>query len=80
MESFPWTRVQGADAPTASKPPVSLTEALRSDPTAVRELLGDGSFGGAYQRSDEVMLGIWRAAVEETRTLLAGAAWSMEGS
>lgn len=80
MESFPWTRVHGAEVPASSKPPVILTEALRSDPLAVRELLGDGSFGGAYQRSDEVMLRIWRAAVDETRTLLGGAAWSVEGS
>lgn len=80
MESFPWTRVPGAEAPSSPKSPVVLTEALRSDPRAVRELLGDGSFGGVYQRSDEVMLRIWHAAVQETRSLLAGDAWSAEGS
>ena len=47
----------------------------RSDPRAVRELLGDGSFGGAYQAPDEVMLRIWEVAVDETRALLEGAAW-----
>ncbi|HSM03770.1 MAG TPA: hypothetical protein VK858_04085, partial [Longimicrobiales bacterium] len=62
-------------APEAPKAPLALTDALRSDPRAVRELLGDGSFGGAYQAPDEVMLRIWEVAVEETRDLLQGAAW-----
>lgn len=75
MESFPWTRVQGVEPLPASKPPVELTEALRSDPEGVRELLGDGSFGGAYQMPDETMQRIWAVAVAETRDLLKGAAW-----
>ncbi|HSM05806.1 MAG TPA: creatininase family protein, partial [Longimicrobiales bacterium] len=58
MESFPWTRPSGSRAPEAPKAPLALTDALRSDPRAVRELLGDGSFGGAYQAPDEVMLRI----------------------
>ena len=33
----------------------------------VRELLGDGSFGGAYQMSDEAMEDLWAVAVKETR-------------
>ena len=75
MESFPWTRPSGSRAPEAPKAPLTLTDALRSDPRAVRDLLGDGSFGGAYQAPDEVMLRIWEVAVEETRDLLRGAAW-----
>jgi creatinine amidohydrolase len=35
-----------------------------------RGLVGDGSFGGAYQHADEDMLRIWRAGVEEVRELL----------
>jgi creatinine amidohydrolase len=75
MESFPWTRSPGVGAPQGSKPSVSLTETLRSDPAAVRRLLGDGSFGGDYERPDEVMLRIWDEAVAETRALLEGGAW-----
>ena len=75
MESFPWTRPTGSIPPHDPKPPLTLTDTLRSDPRAVRELLGDGSFGGAYQAPDEVMLGIWEVAVEETRELLEGGAW-----
>ena len=38
----------------------------------VRDYLGDGNFGGCYQRSDEDMLALWQVAVEETRALLDG--------
>jgi creatinine amidohydrolase len=72
MESFPWTRVPGADPPTRAKPPVTLDDAIRLDPSAVRERLGDGSFGGAYAISDEAMERIWSVAVAETRSRLAG--------
>jgi creatinine amidohydrolase len=40
------------------------------DPVAKKELLGDGNYGGLYQRSDEEMLAMWRVAVEETRMLM----------
>ena len=36
-------------------------------PKEVRAYLGDGNFGGYYERSDEEMLAIWDVAVEETR-------------
>lgn len=78
MESFPWTRPPGVEAPPGSKPPVELTDALRSDPRGVREALGDGSFGGVYQMSDDVMAKIWAEAVDETRELLQGTAWEEE--
>jgi creatinine amidohydrolase len=41
-----------------------------ASPAKVRELIGDGSFGGLYERSDEEMLRIWQAGVEEVRELL----------
>ena len=41
-------------------------------PHEVRCTLGDGNYGGAYQRSDEEMLAIWQVAVEETRSLIEG--------
>ena len=42
-----------------------------ADPADVRELLGDGSFGGLYVRPDEDVLRIWQAGVEEVRDVLA---------
>ena len=41
------------------------------DPIRKKEFLGDGNFGGLYQRSDEDMLAIWNVAVEETRAVMA---------
>jgi len=38
----------------------------------VRELIGDGNYGGVYQKPDEDMHRIWGIAVEETRALLQG--------
>jgi len=40
------------------------------DPVEKKKLLGDGNYGGFYQRSDEEMLAMWRVAVEETRALM----------
>jgi creatinine amidohydrolase len=36
-----------------------------------RRQLGDGSFGGWYERPDEDVLRIWDAGVEETRDAIA---------
>lgn len=75
MEAFPWTRLAQAAAPAGAKPPARITDDDRLHPERVRQILGDGSFGGAYTAPDKVMLKIWRVAVEETRTLIEGAAW-----
>jgi creatinine amidohydrolase len=64
MESFPWTRVRGAEPPAEAKQEVGP---LPDDPVAVRRLLGDGSYGGAYERPDADMLRIWSVGVAETR-------------
>ena len=37
---------------------------------AVRELLGDGVFQGAYELSDDEVARIWQVGVEEVRELL----------
>jgi creatinine amidohydrolase len=39
-------------------------------PKPLREYVKDGNWGGAYQRSDEEMMKIWRLAVQETLELL----------
>jgi creatinine amidohydrolase len=68
MESFPWNRV--VQAPEGVKPMVELDRLRSFPPRGVRELLGDGNYGGAYQKPDEDMLAIWRIAVEETRAVI----------
>ncbi len=72
MENFPWTRVAGARQPAEPKPLVDFARLRQAGPAAVRAELGDGNFGGRYQRGDEEMLAIWAEAVEETRVLIAG--------
>ena len=72
MESFPWTRVAGARAPDGRKP-MADTAALRAmSPTEVRAALGDGSFGGVYERAAADHEAVWRQGVEETRAAIEG--------
>jgi len=68
-ENFPWTRLSGVDVPEARKEPVDLSR-VSDDPAAVRAALGDGCFGGPYQRPDQDVLRIWAAAIAEIRELL----------
>jgi creatinine amidohydrolase len=72
MENFPWTRLAHAPAPTGEKPGVDMTAMKASAPAQVRDMLGDGSFGGAWQRPDAEMQAIWDAGVAETRAALEG--------
>ena len=69
MENFPWNRV--ASAPEDAKPMADLERLRALAPAGVREAIGDGNYGGAYEKSDEQMLAIWQVAVEETRALIA---------
>jgi creatinine amidohydrolase len=70
METFPWTRVDGVSVPDGHKAPVDLADRDELSPARLREVLGDGSFGGYYERPAEVMERIWSVAVDETRTRL----------
>lgn len=70
MENFPWTRLKGEVLPDQRKPMVDLEKMRTMDPKGVRALLGDGNFGGYYQRPDEEMQAIWDVAVAETRRLM----------
>lgn len=69
MEDFPWTRLTGVVLPPGKKLP---TPRLSDDPVAVRAALGEGSMGGYWERSEEEVMRVWRAGVEETREVLAG--------
>ncbi len=70
FENFPWTRLAGVVMPDMVKPHTSRDLVAQSTPQDIRELTGDGSFGGSYALSDEIMTEIWRTGVDEVRELL----------
>ena len=70
MENFAWTRLPGVKQPTQRKPMIDLAHMRVLDPAGVRKYLGDGNFGGYYERPDSEMQQIWDVAVLETRALL----------
>ncbi len=49
---------------------ISYEQMHRSNAQEVRTLLGDGNFGGYYEKPDEDMNALWAVAVEETRALI----------
>jgi creatinine amidohydrolase len=51
---------------------VDLSVLRAAGPSRVRELLGDGSYGGRYRRSAADEEAVWQAGVEEVRAVLAG--------
>ena len=75
MENFAWTRLIGVDVPEGKKPMIDIGRMRLMDAAGVRTYLGDGNFGGAYQKSDEQMSAVWRAGVAETRAAIEGP-WS----
>ena len=75
MENFPWTRLAGVVQPTQRKPMVDFDRMRVKGPAEVRKLLGDGNFGGHYEKPDADMLALWGVAVDETRALIEGP-WS----
>lgn len=70
MENFPWTRLAGVEMPTERKPMIDLVRYQRIDPGAKKLLIGDGNFGGHYQRPDAELMALWEVAVAETRSLI----------
>jgi creatinine amidohydrolase len=70
MENFPWTRLEHMAMPTAQKPMVDFARFNLLDPTKLRQELGDGNYGGLYQRPDSDTQALWDVAVQETRDLL----------
>jgi creatinine amidohydrolase len=75
MENFPWTRLPDVPMPNHQKPMIDFDRMRVSSPKAVRDMLGDGVFGGDYQKPDADMLALWDVAVAETRSALEGP-WS----
>lgn len=72
MENFPWTRLPGRTLPSEQKPFVPFDRLRDRNAAAVRELIGDGNYGGVYQKPDADTERLWSVAVEETRALLEG--------
>jgi creatinine amidohydrolase len=71
MENFAWTRLEGITMPQHQKPMTDLNRMRTLDATGVRAMLGDGNFGGYYQRGDDDMDKVWQVATAETRALIA---------
>ena len=72
MENFPWTRLPGREMPSEQKPFVDFDKLRDRNAAGVRKVIGDGNYGGFYQKPDEDMDRLWQIAVQETRDLLAG--------
>jgi creatinine amidohydrolase len=71
MENFPWTRLANVAMPADQKPMMDTQAFQKLDPVAKKTLLGDGNYGGHYQRPDADMLALWHIAVTETRGVLS---------
>jgi creatinine amidohydrolase len=71
MENFPWTRLGNVGMPAEAKPMMDQARFSQVDPAAKKALLGDGNYGGLYQRSDQDTAALWEVAVAETRSLIA---------
>jgi creatinine amidohydrolase len=65
-ENFPFNRV--VEVPAGEKPPVNL--GYLEDGQTMREVLGDGSFGGPYQIDDALMWDLFEQVVAETAGLV----------
>lgn len=72
MENFLWTRLPGRPVPPEQNPYVDFDRLRDRNAQGVRDLIGDGNYGGDYQKPDDQMDGIWQVAVAETRALIEG--------
>jgi creatinine amidohydrolase len=70
MENFPWTRLPGVTMPAEQKPMTDFARLRTIGPTETRAQLGDGNFGGFYQRDDTEMAALWTEAIAEARALI----------
>jgi creatinine amidohydrolase len=67
LEAFAFTVV--GEMPDAIKTPPKVPSAIL-DAKRARQVYGDGSFGGPYRASDEVMHELFAAALEDILQLL----------
>jgi creatinine amidohydrolase len=66
LEAFPFTRV--GDNPVGEKLPPVIPGLIGAD--EAREIYGDGSFGGSYEVSGEIMAEVFDAALSDVLQLL----------
>jgi len=69
-ENFPWTRLPGVVMPRGRKQALVERPPGLGRPQAWRDALGDGSFGGPYERPEEDVMRLWATAVEALRSRL----------
>lgn len=67
LEAFPFTVV--GEMPEGNKTPPKVPSAIMDSATA-RRVYGDGSFGGAYRVSDDIMHELFAACLEDILHLL----------
>ncbi|MBV8501719.1 MAG: creatininase family protein [Paucibacter sp.] len=68
MENFAGlTRLEGVSQPASPKPLVDYARMALMSPQAKREYLGDGCYGGHYEKDEATMTRLWNIAVDETR-------------
>lgn len=72
MENFPWTRLPNMKLPEDQKLMIDLARMRTMDAAGVRAYIGDGNYGGVYQKPDNEIMQMWRVGVEETREALQG--------
>ena len=70
MENFPWTRLPGVAMPPERKAMIDFERYQRVDPGVRKLMVGDGNFGGFYQRPDAELMSMWEVAVSETREFI----------
>ena len=70
MENFPWNRLLNVALPNQQKQMIDPAHVKQLRPIEAREYLGDGNYGGLYQRSDDEMNQLWQIGVKETRTVI----------
>ncbi len=62
--------MRASTAPSQQKPMIDFDKMRGSSAQEIRVQLGDGNFGGYYEKSDDDMNALWAVAVEETRALI----------
>lgn len=72
METFPWTRLEGAAPPDTQKAPIDIDTLRLLSPQQARSYLGDGNMGGVYSKPDATARELWAVGVEETRAVIEG--------
>lgn len=70
VENHPETRLSGVAPPDDPKPAVDSGALAAAGASDMRELLGDGSFGGAYELADPAADEVWALTVASVRRAL----------